>query len=234
MQGMPDSVADATLTWQAVLYFRLTAQYAQLGSRARTTEAEAAISWPHFVYFYVGRPHPDYGATVALHVRPGDDFADWAVTPFDTGGLVHGRVLTHNEMTAKEKVALIDRWTRTDLGYVTEMDDWIGAAFEDYAGYVRTARPAHHLVEEIDLPRNSDHSWTWEGRLAALDYSEHPVAPLIIYVSEGRRKHFFEWVRAQRLVSQDKLADYMRWLAEVVHDSVSPVKSAQDTLTAGR
>lgn len=231
---MPDSVADATMDWRAVLHYRLTAQYAQLGVRERTAGSEGKFDWPHYVYFYVGRPHPDYGASVGIYRSPKDGTADWHVTPFDTGGLAQGRVVTHSALSDEDKLALISRWTRSDTTYVPEMDAWVGSAFDDYDGYIGTARPSHHLVTEIDLPKNSDHSWTWEGRLPALDYAAHPVTPLVVYLSEGRRAHFFEWLRHQRLVPRDNLAAYMQFIGTVVQQTESPVKAAQDTLSKGR
>lgn len=234
VQGMPESVSDATMTWQAVLHYRLTAQYSHLGSRGKTAETESTLGWPHYVYFFVGRPHPDYGASVGLHEGPADMAGEWAVTPFDTGGMVHGRVVTHDALSAEEKSALIETWSRIEVTYEPEMDAWVSEAFDEPSGYVYAVRPSHHLVDEIDLPKNTDHSWTWEGRLLARDYLMHPVAPLVVFLSNGRRKQYFEWVRSKRLVPQGELAAYMKRLGEVIRETPSPVKSAQATLTKGR
>ena len=231
VQGMVADLPDAPLEWPEVLYLRLTAQFGRLGSgRENTNTAEAVLGWDHQVYFFVGRPHPDYSASVTLYPAPAPGSADWAVTPFDTGGMVKGHILTDPEQSEGERVSLIQQWTSTDESYVAAQEAWIDDAFTEHGGYVRSERPTNHLVSQVDLARNSDHSWTWEGRLPSVNYETAPTVATHVFVSTGRRQHFQNWVRKSGAVALEDLAAYMRDVASLVHETASPVEDAQDIL----
>ncbi|MBW8762950.1 MAG: hypothetical protein JF592_10240 [Microbacterium sp.] len=169
---MVEDLKDAPMEWPQVLYLRLTAQYDRLGAgRGNTNRAEDVLGWEHQVYFFVGRPHPDYSASVTVYPQPEFGAADWAVTPFDTGGMLKGHIATHEELDETERASIIERWTRRDITYAAEKDEWIDSAFKSRGGYVRSETPTSHVVPEVDLEHNSDHSWTWEGRLPSVAYA---------------------------------------------------------------
>ncbi len=231
VQGMVEDLEDAPMEWPRVLYLRLTAQYDRLGAgRENTNRAEVILGWDHQVYFFVGRPHPDYSASVTVYGRPVFGAADWAVTPFDTGGMVKGLIATDPPLDETERVALIAAWTRTDPSYAGEQDDWIRSAFTSREDYVRSGTPANHLVPEIDLVRNSDHSWTWEGRLPSISYQTPPTRATHVFVSTGRRHHFQDWIRKSGAISREQLPTYMREVARLIRETPSPVEAAQDIL----
>lgn len=231
VQGMVADLPDAPMEWPEVLYLRLTAQFGRLGSgRENTNAAEGVLGWDHQVYFFVGRPHPDYSASVTLYPAPELGSADWAVSPFDTGGMIKGHILTDPEQSEAERVSLINKWTTRDDSYVAAQEEWIDDAFETREGYVRSEKPHSHLVSQVDLARNSDHSWTWEGRLPSVDYETPPTSATHVFVSTGRRQHFQNWVRKSGAVPREELAAYMVNVAALVHETSSPVEDAQDIL----
>ncbi|MGV2984352.1 hypothetical protein ACNPNP_11680 [Microbacterium sp. AGC85] len=228
---MVADLPDAPMEWPEVLYLRLTAQFGRLGSgRENTSAAEGILGWDHQVYFFVGRPHPDYSASVTLFSPPAPGAAAWAVTPFDTGGMIKGHIVTAPEQSESERVSLVEKWTTADTSYVEAQEKWIGGAFTERDGYVRSEKPTTHLVPQVDLAHNSDHSWTWEGRLPSVNYETAPTTATHVFVSTGRRQHFQNWVRKSGVVAREDLAAYMRTVATLVHETPSPVEDAQDIL----
>lgn len=232
VQGMIEDLQDAPMEWPQVLYLRLTAQYDRLGAgRDNTNHAEHALGWDHHVYFFVGRPHPDYSASVTVYPQPALGAADWAVTPFDTGGMLKGHIATRHPLDEAARVGLIEHWTRRDPSYAGEQDRWIDTAFTSRDGYVRSEIPVSHVVPEIDIEHNSDHSWTWEGRLPSVSYTTPPMKATHVFVVSGRRQHFQNWVRKSGAIPREDLAEYMKDIASLVRETASPVIDAQDILT---
>ncbi|MFJ4175271.1 hypothetical protein [Microbacterium sp. NPDC089696] len=222
------------MNWQKTLHLRLTAQYDRLARRKKTKQTEDTLGWSHHAYFFVGRPHPDYGTSVTLFDHPLDGAAPWAVAPFDTGGLVHGKIATRTNLSEEERRDLIEHWSRSDTTYTIEFEGWVEDAFDDADGYVIGMEPSTHLVPQIDPTANDDYSWTWEGRLSALGYESRPMEPTAVILSDGRQKQFYEWLRAERVIPLEELAEYMSWVGGLITEEANPVAAAQDILCVGR
>lgn len=218
------------MDWQLVLHYRLTSQFDRIPAQPNTTVAEDTLGWAHQAYFFVGRPHPYYSSSITLFDHPKPDDVAWFVTPFDTGGLIHGKVITDPELDEAQRVQLIEKWSWGNDDYLVEYDRWVEASFTAADEYIRTGIPSTHLVGEIDLPRNSDFSWTWEGRFPAIRYADGEIHPYRVLLSSGRRRQYFEYLRQHSILRADDLAAYMRWAGSVILENSSPVQAAQDIL----
>ncbi|KQZ23776.1 hypothetical protein [Microbacterium sp. Root553] len=230
VQGMLLSSDESPMDWQLVLHYRLTSQFDRIPAQPNTAVAEDAMRWGHQAYFFVGRPHPYYSSSITLFEHPHPEDVAWFVTPFDTGGLIHGKVVTAPELDAAQRVELIEKWSWHDDGYLADYDRWVDASFGAAEEYVRAGVPTMHLVEEIDLSQNTDFSWTWEGRFPATRYTDGEIHPFRVLLSSGRRRQYFEYLRQNSILRADERAAYMRWAGSLIQEDVSPVKAAQDVL----
>ena len=230
VQGMLLSSDESPMDWQLVLHYRLTAQFDRIPARDNTRAAESTLGWEHQAYFFVGRPHPYYSSSITLFEHPGNADVAWFVTPFDTGGLIHGKVVTTPDLDEGERARLIEKWSWTTDDYLEKYHAWVDASFDAADGYIRTSVPTAHLVAEIDLDKNTDFSWTWEGRLPAAPYASEQVQAFRVVLSSGRRRQYFEYLRQKTILRTEQQAAYMKWASEVIVEDSSPVKAAQDIL----
>lgn len=134
-------------------------------SKPKTLAAEGTVSLPPSVYFYAGRAYEDHGDVALAFDGECHTCHTGAATPFDTGGLVVGRI----------------KWRETN-GRPRASGDFIKAstipltewrkAFADFlAGYFMSlldywlGRP--HCVDQegiFDEPENEARAWIFEIR----------------------------------------------------------------------
>jgi hypothetical protein len=140
-----------------------------------TRNAENLIGLGGSAYFFAGRACPDFGDVALAFSAECETGHTGSVTPFDTGGLIngkiHGNLPTSQEERARfgqESVIALDTWRTTFAEY-------IAAYFPDRVGYW-SGRPARLDPEELYQQNTDWRAWTFEVR-----FSEgHPICKHLI------------------------------------------------------
>jgi hypothetical protein len=131
-----------------------------------TITAERELLLPRSVYFYAGRAYPGVGG-IALAFDPSVDLLHTgSITPFDTGGLVCGKVKSLKWMSDVERIEYGRR-------SIQPLEDWrarfavfLAAYFNPLGSYVSNfLRPCRNDPDGIfEHVENTWRSWTLEVR----------------------------------------------------------------------
>jgi hypothetical protein len=131
---------------------------------ANTLYTEAKWSLPPSLYFYAGRAAPSgrYGYMALAFDKSCEAIQQGSATPFDTGGLAHGYILTNlaDDVAAKDFVAKslisLDKWR---CGFSKYLAAYFQSPSDHFAG-----RPIQLDPEELHDPNNTWRAWTFEVR----------------------------------------------------------------------
>ena len=220
------------MSWQEVLFRRLTGYLSAIPGDKRTMAAEKHLGWERHVYYYVNRVHPRFGQVIVCHGTPQELMMTAAAAcAFDTGGMVAGHIVLAPNAEASP-AELVGAHSHGADSYRSVMDPWVEEAFASPPMYVRDAVPSHVLVPEIDLDKCTDaRAWGWEGRLLAIDYSEPPVPPTRVCFMRGQRVVYEDWLVETRPLSTDDTKLHIQALQDIAVETDTPVQDMLDFLS---
>lgn len=212
IQGMRPPEPDRTheLTWQELLFRRLTWRFEGIPTGDKTARAEEALEFPvRMTYFYVGRCVPDFGSNTV---------ASWPLsspaltTPFDTGSLAKpGMIVSSPPLSDDDRGRFVVDHSFDVGSYAERMSAWLAEAYAEPSNYVSGVKPAHHAIPQIVLDEcaGDQRIWTWEARLPADDYAVPPLQTRVIYFSEGIRELYVDWIEQTDLLMAEERMSHM-------------------------
>jgi hypothetical protein len=195
--------------WRPVLFARLASQHDSLPTGTNTAAAEDGLGLERNCYFYVGRCEPDMGDQAVVFLRehgPGN-----RVTPFDTGGLWHGHIVTDPPTDKKDLGDLVSRYSFKSDQYSKPMSDWVEQAFQSELGYASGVAPTRPFAKEIKIDGASGaRHWTWEARIPLRLSSGLSLEPLAAVLDGAQYRHFTTWVRRATRYSLNTRREVLR------------------------
>lgn len=237
VQGMRDpGDVDPSQPWMEVLFYRFNAQFSMIPAGDKTQASEAALGLAANVYYYVGFCHPQFGDLIVAHAGAGAaEVEETAVTPFDTGGLVHDWVRTRTPLTMPEKSELVRESTFDRAQYWLELEAWMNDSFTAVDKYICGRRPTAPRVAMIDMTdeETDPRSWVWEGRVPAKDYEDFPLEAVRVFAPARKRREFLDWVRGTRVIPREDMAAYIQWTNGLFVATDVPVQEMQQFIEEG-
>ncbi|WP_159617148.1 hypothetical protein [Arthrobacter zhaoguopingii] len=167
-----------------------------LPNSAKTGEAEMGLGIRPSAYFYLGRCDPDYGDQVVGYERPSTD--ESLVSPFDTGGLWHGHVVTTPPLAQSTLKTFVARHSHGVPAFALAFQQWGNAEYNGSSkDYTAGQQPVKAAVPNIDLssPRAEPRWWTWEGRIAHGSTAMHTLQPVKVFMTQDDFESYEPWVR---------------------------------------
>jgi hypothetical protein len=135
-------------------------------------------------------------------------------------------------MTREAHRNLVQRESETLAAYGRRFDEWLSGGFTSYASYIVGDAPASGAVAEIPatMPPNAPRAWTWEGRLSADDFDNHPVPIRNIFITADDAAEFSTWLRERTALTQDEFEESDRLFRSLAILTSDPFKSLVDSL----
>ncbi len=154
--------------WQRIVMHRFLEDYSRMTSSDSTEQAEFGLGFPPSSYWYVGRVHNLYGRVLMAWSSRSDQFAGALVTPFDTGGLWHGKIEAEPSLTSEEARQKFVRESSINTQLAHDLFfDWLDDGFSECYEYVGGLGPPMALLDDRLKPsENNPFSWSWEVRYA--------------------------------------------------------------------
>ncbi len=202
-------------SWARLLYYRLTGQHFRTNAGKRTQESETALGITQSIYFYIGRCEPEFGDTGMANQRPTG--AVESVVPFDTGGMVRGKITTDPPLDTASRAALANQWALDEQTFIAKFGPWGSAAYTSSADYTEGAAPRTHLVAQIvtSTPPNQARAWTWEGRVLAHADPCGRIRPCLVVLSDERLDEYRAWIRSRDVLQGQDYDDHMAALKAI-------------------
>ena len=154
-------------TWCAAIASILLGQYDDIKSGAKTLEAEHGLGIPASWYWYVARSDESFGQGVfscGAHDIAWEP-TECGVSPFDTGGLWHRHIKTHDDKTNGELRTLFQNNNRP-LSNGQCYREHLSTNYLTVADYVLGVPPSAGTEGIIcTQPPNHPRAWTWEARV---------------------------------------------------------------------
>ncbi|MEV8130721.1 hypothetical protein AB0O54_06230 [Pseudarthrobacter oxydans] len=211
------------MTWMELFYRRFVGQLSGVPAAPKTEQAEILLDGGRRqTYYYVGRCMPAYGALCVAHDGPIAPDQPTRTCPFDTGGVVHGKIRLASNLSLEDKVSVVESNTYEGSEYERPFETWAAASFRSMSNYVRGERPSSSLVPEIELGSNEAFAWTWEGRHRATDRKQPLLTPIRVYMRRGHPRLYKEWLRQSRLLDTSETVIHLQRLADVLEETPDP------------
>jgi hypothetical protein len=197
--------------WQERLYHRLTATAEQ--ARTNTNISEVGLGLPPCAYMFAHTTMPCYGSHVVVYQTPRAN--DFQSSPFDTGGVFHGRLPGTCLLTDEQKCELVAVHTWAGRDILAEFTTWGQASFAASDAYTRGEPPTQgpRAPQVAATPPIDRHSWTWEGRLPLEDVAELPERIVWIVVDSDTLKLYQDWVSNWAGLDEDQQQEQLNLLA---------------------
>jgi hypothetical protein len=196
---MLDEPSVSPMSWQHLLYRRLSNQHNAIPPAAATAAAEVGLGLGRNAYWYIGRVEPDFGQIVCVHLADTASDTRIKVNPFDTGGLWHGHIQTDPPLDAAQRVTLVAS-TQLDIGgYDAQMRSWLAAAYgSPPTSYPTGGVPSVSTVPVVTLPPpNEPRSWTWEGRIPVAVDASAAMPAWGLFITNSDRDAYLQWLLAR-------------------------------------
>lgn len=223
---MKDPSEAHQMSWQELLWCWLSGNYDRIEVGANTRAAEDALGLGRSTYAYVGYSHPEFGAYVVSFSQRSDSAAGHAlVSPFDTGGLHHGRIPTQKPQSAAELQALVARNSfPLENDASDRMQEWLDQAFQDASDYALGERPSTAFDPIVDVARAQDaRAWAWEGRLDSIAYGSAPILADGLYMAPGQLVRYIDWTRLNSHLFEGDLQSHLSYVRTIYRESENPV-----------
>lgn len=165
---------------------------------------------------------PEYGALCVAHDGPSAPDQPTRTCPFDTGGMVHGKVRLASNLSLDDRVSVVESYTYKGNGYEHPFETWAVGSFRSMTNYIRGEQPTLSLVPDIDLGSNEPFAWTWEGRHRATDRKQPLLTPIKVYMRRGHPRLYKEWLRQSRLLDASETVVHLQGLAGVLEETPDP------------
>lgn len=175
IQGLRSDISKHEYTWIMITRGRILGEADHVSSGVKTLQSERILDIGTNSYFYIGFMHPSFGRQV-FAFEP--DFSGrgektFKVSPFDTGALATGRMLTDPNILQLEsedqKRHFVGEYS-FGRSYQAEFSKWTKTVFSaDYVSdYVDGRLPNKHYCAGIVIPDSGDEldarCWVWEAR----------------------------------------------------------------------
>lgn len=203
--------------WQERVYAALVNRFSDGISHPRTTEAESGLDIRPSVYWYVMRSSQHFGFIVFVwHESAGVKWtaSDGAVTPFDTGGLWHGRISTVVPLTDVQKRDLVVRVSTALPDWRDSFERFLAENYDRPDEYVNGLPPRKGVPEIRYDGNNRDPAWTWEARVRK-DACAGQWQIAAVYWTEEDRLAFAEWLTRRDDLDELEVVHLLRRLAEM-------------------
>lgn len=206
--------------WPRLLYWRLTGQHFLTVNRASVTtrSLEQERGEEPSIYFFLGRCEPHYGYFGISNDPPRSEFL---VSPFDTGGIVSGKIATDPPLAKSQRIRLVENWTFDPTSFRRKFCDWGIGAYRSSSHYSLGERPDFHLVREVEVASasaNNSHAWDWEARLSATPTACSQVRPSCLVVDQAQLRLYRTWLHAQGILSVPEYTGHMNFVMSILRD----------------
>ena len=163
----------------------------------RTRQAEDGFGirgTPH--YFYAMRTERAFGVAVFFFRETRS--AGWpegidGATPFDSGGLWHGKVRTSPSVDYPGIEGVFQAHQKPLTSWMPAFHEYIATNYRSMNEYIRGVRPSTGTEPIIPGPPNSSRVWTWEVRVPSASMKDG-VELLRGFLSEDDRHRYLNWL----------------------------------------
>lgn len=201
--------------WRWVLTRRLRKEHHLLRSGEKTIEAEVGLGLTPCAYFYVGRCEPEF-SDHSIAFEDCDAF-EAGVSPFDSGGLWFGHVVTNPPLGSQAEVrSFLELHTLGRDAYGLVFEGWLSTNYGDPTEYVDGAVPVACFAPEVEIAQDSDaRSWTWEMRVPMEEFPVAHLRPVAICLSLPRFQQLTQWIIDEGAFSMEERADLLSLVTEL-------------------
>jgi hypothetical protein len=223
------------MSWQELLFRRLTGAFAGYISSPKTLEAERILGLQRSIYYGIGRNSPEFGELVAVFEPLTTPPPAAETNPFDTGGVAHGHIpLTPGALPPADIL-------RNSLvpveAHQAELRQWSTAAYtnpSDYRLRGEASRPGFVTTSAIDLGATvDDRAWTWEGRIPADEYRDPPLTVRKLFIKPGDLRDYQRWLRRTAPLEEAELSPHEDLVDDVSVETPHPYESMMEALEGG-
>ena len=194
--GMPERTRQS-MSWRRSMADLIRNRWTFRARSEKTEQAELGFGIegnPH--YFYVMRTEHAFGLAVFFFQEiPTTDWPDRTdgTTPFDSGGLWHGRIhtLASLDVSSMRDVFLTQR--KFLRFWADEFMEYISANYDSIEEYIIGDKPRIGTYPVIPDSPNSSRAWTWEARVP-LEWMSDGVMLIHGFLPEEDRQVFLDWL----------------------------------------
>ena len=201
-------------------------------------ESEAGLGLPACHYWYVLHAEAAFGQTVFLWSATINTWQeeDGGISPFDSGGLWHGFVVTQPPLPAgPDRKMLFVRYDRALPGWYENFRLHLAACYVNAAEYIRGEAPRGGVPEIIAGPPNTSRAWAWEARICR----DTPLAARLTleraYWTADDRASFDRWLEDHDALDDAQLERIQSWClthSRLTENNESPASAATADLIA--
>lgn len=180
--------------WRWVIVRRLRLEHHLLPSGEKTAEAERGLQLDPCAYFYVGRCEPEF-SDYAIAYEDHNSFES-EVSPFDSGGLWFGHVLTKIRLNdERDRQEFVRKNTLPHDAYGVLFEGWVSSNYPDRRDYIEGSCPASCYAADVNIEEGADaRSWTWELRVEKQHFPDVFLRPTALCISEPKLQQLSQWV----------------------------------------
>jgi hypothetical protein len=222
--------------WQQLILRRLSKRFGEIPPSESTREAEEGLDFPASAYWYVWRSDLAFGGMATIW-KPGAEFATSpsgaGASPFDTGGLWHGHVITEPALgTDSEKRTFAAEQQCALPACAGVFQTWLEVGYgESPTAYVDGTVPSAHVPSvSLDLAKNTCRAWTWELRLASADIGADTIAPTEIFWRELDYEQFEAWAMKDSTLPPSERLQILKNARQMSRFSNLPTKDLKTRL----
>lgn len=180
--------------WRWVIARRLRLEHHLLHSGDKTAEAEKGLQLEPCAYFYVGRCEPEF-SDYAIAYEDYDSFESH-ISPFDSGGLWFGHVVTKVTLANEhDRQQFLRENTLPHDAYGILFERWVSSSYGTRSEYVEGSCPAACYATDVEIDEGADaRSWTWELRVEKQKFPNVSLKPTALCISQPKLQQLSQWV----------------------------------------
>ena len=189
-------------------------------------------------YFYAMRTEPAFGFAVfffrqVLHSPwPADTHG---ATPFDTGGLWHGGIVTQPPAGPKEKRRIFRQHQVSLPRWIYAFNQYISTNYHTINDYIEGHVPLTGIPRIISHRPNTSRAWTWEVRVPT-EWMNEGVDLAEGFLPEQEQPKYLDWLWSDSGLDDTTCRSIQLWMQEnmtVAPLGVSASRIAETALLHG-
>ncbi|MDJ0015066.1 hypothetical protein [Rhodococcus erythropolis] len=154
--------------------------------------------------------------------------ASGGVSPFDTGGLWHGKMAANVDVgTDAQKRSLFSSTQVAVDAYQGPMEEWLISAFPaGIDGYTRGSDPEHPSKVDLVVVSGDTQSWSWEVHIHNMAPDLAFPRPFALHWTRGQFESYLQWLRGYTTISRQAMEEHTRFVLGISSVTPDPYEDA--------
>ena len=234
--GLPEPKAKKRLSWRESMTNIICREWFPRKPSTETEQAETSLGItgePR--YFYAMRTEHAFGFAV-FFFREVFNFA-WpqntkGATPFDSGGLWHGRIATQPPASSTQRIRIFQRCQTSLPSWAQVFRRHVSTNYSSVEEYIRGDPPSTGTAPIIVGSPNKSRAWTWEVRVPG-ELMNEGVDLYRGFLSKEDQNKYRDWLWTDSELDDSTCRSIESWMQEnmtVAPLGISTSKMAESAL----